>query len=171
MNIAIRPEIWRPILSFGFYCVHESQQQYVEKKVLVSWFGHFRGPFRKSTTTNTKKKFGFTSIYINYRLFAKEKSKQFHVLLCVLLHHWVWFTGSIWSHRPPSARRTSWGRRRTFSKGVSRFGSFPGNRRNLSSVRATTTRSSARANFCPMQFLIEKKGAHQISATFKVPPS
>lgn len=36
-----------------------------------------------------EKRFGFTSIYINYRLCAKEKSKQFHVLLCVLLHHWV----------------------------------------------------------------------------------
>lgn len=110
-----------------------------------------------STTTNTKKSLvlpRFTSI-IDY--LQKNKTNISMFSCGFLLHHWVWVTGSIWSHRPPSARRTSWGRRRTFSKGVLRFGSFPGNRRNLSNVRATTTRSSARANFCPMQFLIEKK--------------
>lgn len=61
--------------------------------------------------------------------------------------------GSSCSHRPPSARRTSWGSRRTPPEPDPSCGSAPGVRRNLSRVSATTTRSSARANFCPMQFL------------------
>lgn len=87
-----------------------------------------------------------------------------------LLLHWAWVKGSSWSHRPPSARRTSWGRRRTFPEVVPSLGSFPGSRRNLSSVRATTTRSSARANFCPIQFLWTQEESSHTSDTLKVPP-
>lgn len=63
------------------------------------------------------------------------------------------FRGSSCSHRPPSARRTSWGRRRTLLLPSSGF--TPGVSRNLSRVNATTTRSSTMANFWPMQFLLK----------------
>lgn len=113
----------------------------------------------------------FNQSFFNQSLGCYHIQHKLSILLDHSFDHsfrFCWVRGSNCSHSPPSARRTSWGRRRTRPEPAQSSGFTPGVRRNLSRVRATTTRSSARANFWPIQFLRKLPGSNQISFTINV---
>lgn len=89
------------------------------------------------------------------RMLVNNTTNQHHAICTASILGGV--SGSSCNHRPPSALSTSWGRRRTSPDPSSGF--TPGVKRNLSNVSETTTRSSASANFWPMQFLWRQKQA------------